>query len=386
MARDDARDGDAPDGDRGEAQSTGQHAWSEVDGPHQQTEPGPDDPTSVIAQPTIPPEPARNADPKKKVRLAKSRPVKSKPVKSKAVKLKDTKKPEAQTLDLPPGPVLVATGLGLLTKSGWIFQDINMELRPTTVAAVVGPAGTGRSSLLLALTGRMATNTGTLTVAGHSLADKPAAIRAITAVARISTVAGLEPGLTVAEAVTEHCLVEDVDTLVGRARFDDACTALGLTFNSTELVATLLGDLATLFAVALACVRISAVIVVDDFDRGVSAATQQRMLDALIRLAATGPTIVLSTTDRIPVMDADVVLDLTPQDGAALWQIGPEIAPSGNALRQLEPGGQQRDPAPADGNWAVAELDRGMPDGVDPAPPPPDDDGTTTDIPTKDPR
>jgi hypothetical protein len=147
----------------------------------------------------------------------------------------------------------------------------------------------------------------------------------------------------------------------------------------------LVGDLGTLFSVALACVRIAAVIVVDDFDQGVSAATQQRMLDALIRLAATGPTIVLSTTDRIPVMDADVVLDLTPQDGAALWQIGPEIAPTGNVLRQLDPGGQQRDPEPGS-NWAVAELDQGpVADG--PGQPPPDDDGaTTTDIGTKDPR
>jgi len=382
MARDDARDGAAPDGDPRDGETTGQHAWSEVDGPKQRTGSGPDDPTSVIAQPAPNSEPEQHAVQKKKrVGLRKPRPVKPEPVKSKEVK-----NPAVQTLDLPPGPVLVASGLGLLTKNGWIFQNINLELRSTTVAAIVGPAGTGRSSLLLALTGRMATNTGTLTVAGHSLADKPAAIRAITAVARISTVADLEPGLTVAEAVTEHCLVEDVDALVGRARFDDACTALGLTFNPTELVATLVGDLATLFSVALACVRIAAVIAVDDFDRGVSAATQQRMLDALIRLAATGPTIVLTTTDRIPVMDADVVLDLTPQDGAALWQLGPEIAPPGNMLRQLDAGGQQGDPEPPDGNWAVAQLDPGLPDSGDSAPPPPDDDGATTDMPTKDPR
>ena len=41
----------------------------------------------------------------------------------------------------------------------------------------------------------------------------------------------------------------------------------------------------------LACVRVSAVIVLDDLDRGVSAAVQQTLLDALIRLAKTGPTI-----------------------------------------------------------------------------------------------
>ena len=72
---------------------------------------------------------------------------------------------------------------------------------------------------------------------------------------------------------------------------------------------------------------------------------QQTMLDALIRLSATGPTIIVSTTDRIPVMDADVVLDLTPEEGRALWQLPTE---SGQVaiLRQLDPAGRQRDPRP----------------------------------------
>jgi len=107
----------------------------------------------------------------------------------------------------------------------------------------------------------------------------------------------------------------------------------------------LIGEQATLFAVALACVRISAVLVLDDLDRGVSAAMQQTMLDALIRLAKTGPTVIVSTTDRIPVMDADVVLDLTPEEGRAMWQLVPE-GPQVAILRQLDPAGRQRDPRP----------------------------------------
>ena len=72
---------------------------------------------------------------------------------------------------------------------------------------------------------------------------------------------------------------------------------------------------------------------------------QQTMLDALIRLSATGPTIIVSTTDRIPVMDADVVLDLTPEEGRALWQLPPESQQVA-ILRQLDPAGRQRDPRP----------------------------------------
>jgi len=292
----------------------------------------------------------------------------------------------AKTPVAPPGPVLVAAGLGLLTKLGWVFQDIDLTLRPASVAAIVGPAGTGRSCLLLALSGRMAPNTGTLTVAGHSFKEHSANIRALTSVARIGSLATPEAGLTVGESIVERCLIDDVDTTVGRARFTEACAALELTLDPSVLVGTLVGDRATLCAVALACVRVSALIVLDDLDRGVSAATQQTMLAALIRLATTGPTIVLSTTDRIPVMDADVVLDLTPKDGAAMWQLEPAVPLPGRELRQLEAGATPPDQAYFD----EPGLDELGPDGPGPDEPAPDDRPTQViliaDTPTENPR
>lgn len=229
-----------------------------------------------------------------------------------------------QRVALPPGPALVAVGLGLLTKNGWVFQDINLTLRPASVAAIVGPAGSGRTSLLLALVGRMEANTGTLTVAGHSLRDRPKSIRLVSSVARAGRLTAPEPGLTVSESVAERCLIEDEKVLAGRSRFEEACAALKLVVDPTTLVGRIAGEQATLLAVALACVRVSAVIILDDLDRDVSAATQQRMVDAFSRLAkAMGPTIIVSTTDRVAVMDADVVLDLTPMDGAAIWALDP---------------------------------------------------------------
>ena len=241
----------------------------------------------------------------------------------------------------PPGPVLEASGLGLLGKSGWVFQNIDLILRATSVAAIVGPSGTGRSSLLLALAGRLQPTAGSLTVAGHRYQDKPSAVRQLTAIARVGSVAHPEPALTIREYVAERCLLEDVGLPEGRTRFAAACDALQLSLNPSTQVGSLFGDQATLFAVAAACVRVSAVIMLDDVDRGVSGATQQLILDALIRLAMTGPTVVVTTTDRIPVMEADVVLDLTPSTGAAMWQFdrnAPLPAPlPGPVIGQLGP-------------------------------------------------
>jgi len=296
--------------------------------------------------------------------------------------------PVDRTPPPPPGPVLEAVGLGLLGKAGWVFQNIDLSLRPTSVAAIVGPSGTGRSSLLLALAGRLRPTAGSLSVAGHSYRDKPSSVRQLTAIARVGSVAYPEPVLTVREYVAARCLLEDVGLPEGRTRFAAACDALQLQLNPSVRVGTLFGDQATLFAVAVACVRVSAVIMLDDVDRGVSGATQQLILDALIRLAMTGPTIIVTTTDRIPVMEADVVLDLTPSEGAAMWQFdrnAPLPAPlPGPVIGALGPGAsaaaEGSDQPPADDAPTTVlppQPDYSVPpsDESDPPTPPSDESG-----------
>ena len=194
----------------------------------------------------------------------------------------------------------------------------------------------------------MTANTGSLTVAGHAMKDKPSAVRALTAVARIGSVTGPEPGLDSRRIGRANSACWSMSgRQVGRARFAEACDALRLPSTRRSWSDRLAGEPATLFAVALACVRVSAVILLDDLDLDVSAAAQQRIVDGLLRLARTGPTIVVSTTDRIPVMEADVVLDLTPSDGAAMWQLTPIGAPPGTMMRQLDPGRYPSEPGPA---------------------------------------
>ena len=247
----------------------------------------------------------------------------------------------------PPEPALEATGLTLETKRGTLFHDISMTVRPASLAAIVGPSGTGRSSLLLALTGRMAITKGMLAIAGRKLADSAGEIRALTSVARIGNTIGPEPALTVNESVDESCLLEKVNMAEGRLRFAEACTALDLTVEPSLLIGDVGGERATLLAVALACVRISAVIVVDDIDRGVDLATQHRIvtaLDRLTKMTKTGPAIIVSTADRVPVSDLPVIIELPPRvvkSDVPNWPIPYRTQvppPAGTPIAELPPG------------------------------------------------
>jgi len=247
----------------------------------------------------------------------------------------------------PPEPALEATGLTLETKRGTLFHDISLTVRPASLAAIVGPSGTGRSSLLLALTGRMGITMGVLAIAGRKLADSASEIRALTSVARIGNTIGPEPALTVNESVDESCLLDNVNMAEGRLRFAEACTALDLTVEPSLLIGDVGGERATLLAVALACVRISAVIVVDDIDRGVDTATQHRIvqaLDRLTKMTKTGPAIIVTTADRGPVSNLPVIVELPPRvekSDVPNWPIPYRTQvppPAGTPIAELPPG------------------------------------------------
>src|SRR5690349_4327357 len=97
--------------------------------------------------------------------------------------------------------VVSARGLGMRTRRGWIFRPVDLDANAGDLVALTGPSGSGRTSLLLALAGRFATNHGTVTRTGTA------------ALGYVRDVTDPEAGLTVAEHVEERLL------LLGRARW-----------------------------------------------------------------------------------------------------------------------------------------------------------------------
>jgi ABC-2 type transport system ATP-binding protein len=183
------------------------------------------------------------------------------------------------THEAPAEPVLRAAGLSLRTKRGPVFDDLTLDVPAGSVAALCGPAGSGRSMALLALAGRAATTGGELAVAGVTALG---VIRRLVSVARIGGAVELEPDLTVGDLVRERRLLgARGDAPEWKARSGD-----------------LVGDLpdldALLLAVALAAMDRPAVIVVDDVDLRLDDADRAAAWAALDAVAAEGPAVVAS--------------------------------------------------------------------------------------------
>jgi ABC-type nitrate/sulfonate/bicarbonate transport system ATPase subunit len=51
---------------------------------------------------------------------------------------------------------IVARGLGLLTPGGWVYREIDFDVPQGALALVTGPAGCGKTALLLTVAGRSA--------------------------------------------------------------------------------------------------------------------------------------------------------------------------------------------------------------------------------------
>ncbi|MEV4492682.1 ATP-binding cassette domain-containing protein [Micromonospora coxensis] len=91
--------------------------------------------------------------------------------------------------------IVEAQGLGLRTRRGWVFRDVDLTAEAGELHAVTGPPGSGRTSLLLALAGRFPHNAGTLRTHGP------------VALGQVAGVHEPDPALTVAEHIQERLLL-----------------------------------------------------------------------------------------------------------------------------------------------------------------------------------
>ncbi|MGD6751451.1 ATP-binding cassette domain-containing protein [Streptomyces sp. BH105] len=106
------------------------------------------------------------------------------------------------------GASVAATGFGLKGPRGWAFRGIDVDAAAGSLVAVEGPSGSGRTCLLLALTGRMKPSEGTARVGGMRLPKQLTAVRRMSALAHVPGVTELDPALTVAEHLREQALLQ----------------------------------------------------------------------------------------------------------------------------------------------------------------------------------
>ncbi|WP_406446152.1 ATP-binding cassette domain-containing protein [Streptomyces sp. NBC_01613] len=210
-----------------------------------------------------------------------------------------------------PGTGVTAHGLGLRGPRGWAFRDVTFDAEPGSLIAIEGPSGSGRTCLLLALTGRMKPTEGTAAVGEGKLPKQLAAVRRVSGLAHVAGVTDLEPALTVGEHLHERALLQRRfgDSLRGllrpraervteaKLRIDTALATAGLDRETLPKGSrTAVRDLEWLEAlrlsIALALLGRPRLLGVDDTDLKLSDAERDEVWALLRSIAAAGTTVV----------------------------------------------------------------------------------------------
>ncbi|WP_166974388.1 ATP-binding cassette domain-containing protein [Brevibacterium atlanticum] len=95
-------------------------------------------------------------------------------------------------------------GWSLSGKQGSVFDDIDLDVPTGAIAIVRGPAGSGKTSLLLSLAGRMQVSEGQGRLGELDIRKQARAVRGQVAVGHVAGLTDLEDNFTVAQHVAER--------------------------------------------------------------------------------------------------------------------------------------------------------------------------------------
>ena len=225
------------------------------------------------------------------------------------------------------GAAVRAEGLGLRGPRGWVYRGVGLDAEPGALVVVGGAAGSGRTSLLLTLTGRMKPTEGLAEVAGLALPRQATAVRRIAALGPVPGVNDLEGALTVAEHLRERRLLHfsrlrrSTRRDAPRRSADQALALAGLAVeelpDGPRTPVRTLGPLQALrLSTALALLGRPRLLCVDDPEDRLPAAERAAAWTMLRGIADTGTTVLATATDGTGLADLAVRLEQEEPESA----------------------------------------------------------------------
>ena len=225
-------------------------------------------------------------------------------------------------------------------------RGIDLEIEAGSVSAVVGPSGSGKSSLLRMLAGLDRPTAGVVTVAGVDLNALRPGRRARTR-ARLLTHVHQNPTdnllahLTAAQQLWRIARPRDEAARI----VDEALEALGLASRRDHTPVEMSGGECQRLAFARAAVAGHRLVIADEPTAQLDGASATATLDAMTMLAARGVTVLVATHDQRLLEGVDQVVTLRDGAVASVSTAGTELAViDGSGRLQLPPAIRQRFP------------------------------------------
>ena len=197
---------------------------------------------------------------------------------------------------------IITRDLSLSSRRGRVYGPLTMEI-DSPVTVLCGPAGSGRTCLLLTLAGRMKPSSGEATVLGHSLPQQARAVQKKTSISGFTGIDTLEESVSVADAIRERAAwLAPWWKIVKPMTESDVRQVCAPLFGDVPIPAadTIIWDLSEvqtiLLRAALAMMSSPRILFVDQIEQVQSPDARAELWDSLARLGDQGTTIVASAT------------------------------------------------------------------------------------------
>ena len=217
-------------------------------------------------------------------------------------------------------PLITADGLSLSAARGPVYGPLSFDV-PDSLSVFAGPAGSGRTSLLLTLSGRMKAGSGALNVLGHDLPREARAVQKRTAIAGFESIDDLEPGVSVGQAVRERLAwLAPWWSFVPKATDRHVARACAPVFGKEEIpaAATVIWNLGEaeqfLLRISLALLSGPDILFVDDIEQVHSDTARRLVWERLAAIAASGTAVVVGGSS----LENGLWENLDPQPAALL--------------------------------------------------------------------
>lgn len=170
---------------------------------------------------------------------------------------------------------------------------INLDVDQGSCVGIVGHNGSGKSTLLQLIAGRLRPSSGQVEVGGIDLSTPDGRRHARTTVAVGGTVAAFYPDLTVREHLELVAIAHGLDAV--RSRADTILADFNLTSRAEALPGQLSTGMRQKLDLALALVRPSRVLILDEPDRGLDPAARTKIWRDVADYKASGRTVIVAT-------------------------------------------------------------------------------------------